>query len=152
MRITRISFIYPIAFILWIGIFFLFIIVTGKKERLVIAKMEPFNVTTIVDFRELMDSDGTHKYMTFNRGGKTYYEAQKRGPGWPSGPACYVFDPEGKLLDWIPDNCESNEWDLKWGQTRRTTTSYEEIIKKLKETQNHVIKTDKIPPEPNSIR
>ncbi len=90
-------------------------------------------VKTITEFHNVMDSARTYQYMTFRKDNVTYFEARKLMPSWtlPSGPSCYVFDPAGKLVDWIPDNGESREWDTKWGQTGRSETSFEEILEEV---------------------
>ena len=89
----------------------------------------PVSVVTIQDLQQSF-ADG-HKYVTFQKRGGTYFEAQKMQPLWtlPSGPTCYVFNSEGRLTDWIDDSGESSAWNRKWGHnTGRLPVSYEEII------------------------
>jgi len=93
----------------------------------------PDGVKTITEFHNVMDSAGTYQYMTFRKDNVIYFEVRKLMPSWtlPSGPSCYVFDSSGKLVDWIPDNGESRDWDNKWGQTGRSATSFEEILEEV---------------------
>ena len=104
----------------------------------------PDEVATIQDFRLRMDASHDCRYMIFTKDGKTYFEARKSMPLWthPSGPSCYVFGDDGKLLDWISDNGESNKWDRKWGQTGRNPTTFDEIEKQLMERCNDGMEPD----------
>lgn len=87
----------------------------------------PVDLENIVQFRSKVD-DGTMTYWDFERDGKTYIEARTTLPDWtlPSGSVCYVFDDQGKFVDWISDNGESSAWNNKWGQTgRRKSKSHD---------------------------
>jgi hypothetical protein len=88
---------------------------------------------SVEEFEQTLNSSGNHRWMTFTRLGRTYYEAKRLMPLWlvPSGSTCYVFNEDGRYEDWILDNGESNRWDTKWGQTGRTETTINQIRKDL---------------------
>lgn len=89
----------------------------------------PQNVKSLSDFREKMDP-GNFEYFKFGRDDREFYEARHLLPFWftiRSGPCCYVFDSEGKLIDWIADNGDDRDWDLKWGQTGRQPVDFDAI-------------------------
>jgi hypothetical protein len=58
----------------------------------------------------LVDVGGQQHVIAYGPAGRTFLMA--------SGPAAYVFDARGKLVDWSPDIGDDSVFDNKWGAQR----------------------------------
>ncbi|MBI5093144.1 MAG: hypothetical protein HZB26_11980 [Candidatus Hydrogenedentes bacterium] len=74
---------------------------------------------TLADFESRMGTD--YAYVVLEKDGQRYYEAKRRPPFGtaPSGYTCYLFDQEGKYVDWTWDNWDDVAWKERWGETER---------------------------------
>lgn len=98
------------AVVVPMGIIALMLNASGKYE------IKP-GVTDLASFERLLNSDGDFEYTRLERDGEWFLEASAYPPSWalPSGPTCYVFDAEGKLVGWVRDSGDSPQWQQKWG-------------------------------------
>ena len=106
----------------------------------------PPEVKSLQTFRTHMD-DGSYDYFSFASQEGSHFEARKLLPFWftfRSGWACYVFDTDGRFLDWTTDNGEDREWDLRWGQIGRGRMDVQDI--------EEAIQKSKRKPAPNKSR
>jgi hypothetical protein len=87
----------------------------------------PADLTTIDDFREWR-ADKTSAEGTYENGGKTYtVMLGDSGAFLASGPAAYVFDPDGTFVDWARDMgdvyTEKHGFNLTSGNVKLPKTS-----------------------------
>lgn len=73
-----------------------------------------------ISFHEFNSSHTIKLARTFELEGKQYFEALSQIPQSAffyaaSGPPAYVFDSEGRLVDWTPDRGEASRYLKKWG-------------------------------------
>lgn len=76
----------------------------------------PPSVTTIQDFLQQMPSPMYVRRFAF--GEATYFEVWGQLGGTirlPSGPPSYIFDPNGRLVDWTSDRGDAGNYSRKWG-------------------------------------
>jgi len=84
----------------------------------------PSSVTTIQDFLQQMPTP-TH-VRKFAFGEAIYYEVWGQLGGTirlPSGPPSYVFDPNGRLVDWTSDRGDAGNYNHKWVASKRHSSS-----------------------------
>ena len=87
----------------------------------------PADVTTIDEFRE-WKADGIRAEGTYENGGMTYTVVLgESGAFLASGPAAYVFDPDGTFVDWTRDMgdvyTEKHGFNLTSGNVKLSKTN-----------------------------
>lgn len=74
-------------------------------------------VTTLHEFLEWQPA--ADDFVAVNANGERHVIAYGHAGGLlPSGPAAYVFDPAGNLVDWSPDIGDDSKFDDKWQAQR----------------------------------
>ncbi len=80
------------------------------EEALCYRVIPPKRVTTLATY--LRWRPDTHKFTLAN---DEYLRVFGGGAGLlPSGPAAYVFDRTGRMVDWTPDSGDDDEFQAKW--------------------------------------
>ena len=67
--------------------------------------------------------------------GNVYFIAFGPLDSWlaaPSGPAAYVFDADGKMVDWAGDSGEADDFNSRWPWPERKDSDLEELKKIMK--------------------
>lgn len=75
---------------------------------------------------------GPNRVLKTEKDGKVFFIAYSPMDCWlalPSGPAAYVFGPDGRLVDWSGDTGDDPGFAVRWAHARRITATIEEMTK-----------------------
>jgi hypothetical protein len=93
----------------------------------------PATVRTFPEF--LREMPPPVKVRTFLFEGTNYFEVWGQMGGFimlPSGSSSYIFDPGGRLVDWVPDRGDAGNYHRKWGYLKDARfISVEEMLHML---------------------
>jgi hypothetical protein len=107
----------PIRILFWVLGFLAVLVVWAAMSAHETNKLKPpATVRTVQDFLQQMPAPARVRTFTFSGG--NYYEVWGQMGSTvrlPSGSPSYIFDPNGRLVDWTSDRGDAGNYTRKWG-------------------------------------